>query len=40
MVNKPHNETIKTKLAIRDLNFYYGKFHALKGINLDIPEKK
>lgn len=40
MVNKPHNETLKTKLAIRDLNFYYGKFHALKGINLDIPEKK
>ncbi|MFD1260087.1 phosphate ABC transporter ATP-binding protein PstB [Entomomonas asaccharolytica] len=40
MVIKPHNETIKTKLAIRDLNFYYGKFHALKGINLDIPEKK
>ena len=30
----------KTKIAIRDLNFYYGKFHALKGINLDIPEKK
>jgi phosphate transport system ATP-binding protein len=28
------------KLAIRDLNFYYGKFHALRGINLDIPEKK
>ena len=23
-----------------NLNFYYGKFHALKGINLDIPEKK
>ena len=28
------------KIAVRDLNFYYGKFHALKGINLDIPEKK
>jgi phosphate transport system ATP-binding protein len=25
---------------VRNLNFYYGKFHALKGINLDIPEKK
>ena len=25
------------KLAVRDLNFYYGKFHALKNINLDIP---
>jgi phosphate transport system ATP-binding protein len=28
------------KLAVRDLNFYYGKFHALRDINLDIPEKK
>ena len=28
------------KIAVRDLNFYYGKFHALKGINMDIPEKK
>ena len=27
-----------TKLAIKDLNFYYGKFKALKGINMDIPE--
>src|SRR5256885_3676536 len=29
-----------SKLTVRYLNFYYGKFHALKGINLDIPEKK
>ena len=29
-----------TKLSVRDLNFYYGSFHALKGISLDIPEKK
>jgi phosphate transport system ATP-binding protein len=28
------------KLSVRDLNFYYGRFHALKGINLEIPEKK
>jgi phosphate transport system ATP-binding protein len=28
------------KLTVRDLNFYYGKFHALRDINLDIPEKK
>jgi phosphate transport system ATP-binding protein len=28
------------KLAVRNLNFHYGKFHALKNINLDIPEKK
>ena len=29
-----------SKLSVQDLNFYYGKFHALKGINLEIPEKK
>ena len=28
------------KIAVRNLNFYYGKFHALKSINLDIPERK
>lgn len=30
----------KIKLRVRDLNFYYGRFHALKNVNLDIPEKK
>jgi len=28
------------KLAARDLHFYYSGFHALKGISMDIPEKK
>ena len=28
------------KINIRDLNFYYGKFHALKNINLDIATNK
>jgi phosphate transport system ATP-binding protein len=32
--------TEKAKIAVRDLNFYYGSFHALKRINLQIPEKK
>jgi len=27
------------KLAIRNLNFYYGKFHAIKDINVEIREK-
>jgi len=30
----------KPKLRVKDLNFYYGSFHALKHINLEIPEKK
>jgi len=32
--------TEKPKLSVRNLNFYYGSFQALKRINLDIPEKK
>jgi phosphate transport system ATP-binding protein len=27
------------KIDVRDLNFYYGKFHALKNITLQIPER-
>src|SRR4029450_2942880 len=30
----------KVKVKVSDLNFYYGKFQALKNINLEIPEKK
>ncbi|MGZ5785629.1 MAG: phosphate ABC transporter ATP-binding protein PstB [Ramlibacter sp.] len=30
----------RSKISVRNLNFYYGRFHALKGVNLDIPEKK
>ena len=28
------------KLKVRDVHFYYNGFHALKGINMDIPEKQ
>lgn len=28
------------KMQIRDLNFYYGSFRALKNINIDIPDKQ
>ncbi|MEO7151256.1 MAG: ATP-binding cassette domain-containing protein, partial [Burkholderiaceae bacterium] len=28
------------KLSVRNLNFYYGGFHALKNISLDIPAKR
>ncbi|AWI53621.1 phosphate ABC transporter ATP-binding protein [Aquabacterium olei] len=30
----------KPKLAVRDLNFFYGKFHALKNVNMELPENK
>jgi len=32
--------TERPKLSVRNLNFYYGSFQALKRINLDIPERK
>jgi phosphate transport system ATP-binding protein len=33
-------DTEKVKMSVRNLNFYYGGFKALKNINLDIPERK
>ncbi|MBS0389589.1 MAG: phosphate ABC transporter ATP-binding protein PstB [Proteobacteria bacterium] len=38
MLSTKNFAAARPKLTVRDLNFYYGKFHALKGINLDIPE--
>ena len=32
--------TPETKLKVRDLNFYYGKFQALKGVDIDIPARQ
>src|SRR6185436_21060456 len=29
----------QTKLRVRNLNFFYGGFHALKKVHLDIPER-
>ena len=36
------NETMiaNAKIVIRNLNFYYGEYHALRNINLDIPERQ
>ena len=31
---------IEPKLRVRDLNFYYGGFQALKNVELDIPSRK
>ena len=28
------------KISVRNFNFYYGSFHALKNINIDIPTKQ
>lgn len=29
---------MENKIVTRDVNFYYGKFHALKNISIDIPK--
>ncbi|MGH8113644.1 MAG: phosphate ABC transporter ATP-binding protein PstB [Rhodanobacteraceae bacterium] len=31
---------LQTKISVRNLNFHYGKFQALKDISVDIPEKR
>ncbi len=30
----------RPKISVRNLDFYYRGYHALKNINLDIPERK
>ncbi len=30
----------QVKLQVRNLDFYYGKYQALKSINLDVPERR
>jgi phosphate transport system ATP-binding protein len=39
-MNTLTNTDTTSKISVKNLNFYYGKFHALKSINLEIPEKK
>jgi len=34
----PADSTVKNILTTRDLNFYYGNFHSLKNINLEIQQ--
>ncbi len=34
------SSTTRTKMKVSDLNFFYGKFQALKNVNLEIAEKK
>ena len=36
----PQVQITHPKISVRDLNFYYNQFHALKHVNMDIPEGK
>ncbi|MCD8215391.1 MAG: phosphate ABC transporter ATP-binding protein PstB [Clostridiales bacterium] len=31
---------MENKITVKDLNLYYGQNHALKGVSMDIPERK
>ena len=37
-MNQTNN--VPNKIQVKNLNFYYGNFHGLKNINLDLKEKK
>jgi phosphate transport system ATP-binding protein len=37
---QPDPSQLPSKLRIKNLNFYYGDFHALHNITLDIPENR
>ena len=39
-IASPIDTRAPVKLAARGLDFHYDRFHALKGINLEIPEKQ
>ncbi|MFM8631416.1 MAG: ATP-binding cassette domain-containing protein, partial [Betaproteobacteria bacterium] len=39
-MTEDHAIEFKTALAIRNLNFFYGKFQGLKDVNLDIAERR
>ncbi|MDR2614429.1 MAG: phosphate ABC transporter ATP-binding protein PstB, partial [Candidatus Accumulibacter sp.] len=40
MTDTPKPALPPVKMSVRKLNFYYGKFHALKDIHLDIPANR
>ena len=33
-------QNARAKISVKDLNFYYGKFHAIKNVNLDIYNRQ
>ena len=40
ITTSPSIITEEIKILVKNLNFYYGNFQALKNINLTIPERK
>jgi len=40
MAARPDADPAAPRIAIRNLDFYYGSNHALKSVNLDFPDKR
>ncbi len=38
--NSHHLETLEPKVEVKNFNFYYGEFHAIKNANFIIPQQK
>ncbi|MEA5532473.1 phosphate ABC transporter ATP-binding protein PstB [Crocosphaera sp. XPORK-15E] len=38
--NSANLESVNSKAEVKNFNFYYGNFHAIKNVNLTIPEQK
>ncbi|ACB50516.1 phosphate ABC transporter, ATP-binding protein [Crocosphaera subtropica ATCC 51142] len=38
--NSHHLETINPKVEVKNFNFYYGDFHAIKNVSFKIPQQK
>lgn len=39
-MNRLNTHTSSAKIQVKDLNFHYGKFHALKNVNLEIARNQ
>jgi phosphate transport system ATP-binding protein len=39
-VLQPVQQSLTQKIRVKSLDFYYGGFHALKDVNLEVPERK
>jgi phosphate transport system ATP-binding protein len=40
VIQEPEQLAAPQKIQVRRLNFYYGSYHALKNVSLDVPEKR
>lgn len=40
MTETAEDSIVQPKIVAENINFYYGSFHALKSVNITIPEKK